>query len=66
MASGGVVGVVDAEGNRLDARCFGHLTETGKATLKAPLPAELFPWLTVDPPLKVADGAVITGRCWLR
>ncbi|MCY4287366.1 MAG: hypothetical protein OXC63_02095 [Aestuariivita sp.] len=63
-AACGVIGFVDADGNMLDARCFGHLPETGKETLKAQLTAELFHWLTVDPDLKVvavADGARDNG-----
>ncbi|MCY4151486.1 MAG: hypothetical protein OXE94_04540 [Aestuariivita sp.] len=59
-AAGGVIGFVDADGNLLDARCFGQLPEAGKETLKSQLSAELFHWLTVDPDLKVvavADGA---------
>ncbi len=59
-AAGGVVGFVDAAGNRLDARCFGQRPEAGKETLPAPLSAELCHRLTLDPNLKVvavADGA---------
>ena len=59
-AACGVVGFVDAAGNLLDARCFGQRPAAGKETLPAPLSAELFHWLTVDPNLKVvavADGA---------
>ena len=59
-AAGGVVGFVDAAGNRLDAGCFGQLPEAGKEPLPAPLSAELCHGLTVDPNLKVvavADGA---------
>ncbi len=59
-AAGGVVGFVDAAGNRLDAGCFGQRPEAGKETLPAPLSAELCHGLTVDPNLKVvavADGA---------
>ncbi len=59
-AAGGVVGFVDAAGNRLDARCFGQRPAAGKETLPAPLSAELCHGLTLDPNLKVvavADGA---------
>ncbi len=59
-AAGGVVGFVDAAGNRLDARCFGQRPAADKETLPAPLSAELCHGLTLDPNLKVvavADGA---------
>ncbi len=59
-AAGGVVGFVDAAGNRLDAGCFGQRPAAGKETLPAPLSTELCHGLTVDPNLKVvavADGA---------
>lgn len=62
-AACGVVGVVDAAGNWLDAGCFGQLPEAGKETLKATLRSELFHWLTVDPNLKVvAVGGSTAGN----
>ena len=59
-ASSGVVAMLDAEGNTVQARYFGRLPESGKTSLKAQVSQEVFHWLGRKEDLKVvaiADAA---------
>ena len=59
-ASSGIVAMLDAEGNTVQARYFGRLPEQGKTSLKAQVSQEVFHWLRRKEDLKVvaiADAA---------
>ena len=59
-ASSGIVAMLDAEGNTVQARYFGRLPEQGKTSLKARASQEVFHWLRRKEDLKVvaiADAA---------
>ena len=59
-ASSGVVSLLDADGNTVQARYFGRLPEQGKTSLKAQVSREVFHWLGRKEDLKVvaiADAA---------